>query len=182
MKNISIKIVVLLTGLIIGVNAIGASDLPDCPSGAIYFKKNCFGTYTYARGGKYVGEFQDGARNGQGTHTYANGKKYVGGYKDGKKNGQGTTTYANGSVKEGIWKDGNFLGTVAEAERAEKTREQEAQVKREKEDKFDRIYSACLLDKAANVDMAVSSLEKALKVTCTYIAKDPSFLESLRYY
>jgi hypothetical protein len=158
MKNISIKIVVLLTGLIIGVNAIGASDLPDCPSGAIYFKKNCFGTYTYARGGKYVGEFQDGARNGQGT-----------------------TTYANGSVKEGIWKDGNFLGTVAEAERAEKTREQEAQVKREKEDKFDRIYSACLLDKAANVDMAVSSLEKALKVTCTSIAKDPSFLESLRY-
>ena len=158
MKNISIKIVVLLTGLIIGVNAVGASDLPDCPSGAIYFKKNCFGTYTYARGGKYVGEFQDGARNGQGT-----------------------TTYANGSVKEGIWKDGNFLGTVAEAERAEKTREQEAQVKREKEDKFDRIYSACLLDKAANVDMAVSSLEKALKVTCTSIAKDPSFLESLRY-
>lgn len=158
MKNISIKIVVLLTGLIIGVNAVGASDLPDCPSGAIYFKKNCFGTYTYARGGKYVGEFQDGARNGQGT-----------------------TTYANGSVKEGIWKDGNFLGTVAEAERAEKTREQEAQVKREKEDKFDRIYSACLLDKAANVDMAVSSLEKDLKVTCTSIAKDPSFLESLRY-
>jgi len=29
--------------------------------------------------------------------------------------------------------------------------------------------------------MTVSSLEKALKVTCESIAKDPSFLESFRY-
>ena len=38
-----------------------------------------------------------------GTFTYASGDKYVGEFKDDKFNGQGTETYANGNVKEGIW-------------------------------------------------------------------------------
>jgi len=195
MKNIPIKIVVLLTGLVMGVNAAGASDLPDCPSDS-FVMHDCFGTYTFANGDKYVGEWKDTSRNGQGTYTDASGNKYVGEWWGDKQNGQGTYTFADGSVKEGIWKDDNFLGTVAEVERAERARiakkeqgkrmriakeEKKAQVKREKEDKFDRIYNACLLDKAADVDMTVSSLEKALKVTCESIAKDPSFLEILMY-
>ena len=185
MKNISAKIVVLLTGLVMGVNAAGASDLPDCPSDAKVQWHDCFGTYTFADGNEYVGEWKDNKRTGQGTYTYANGDEYVGEYKDSKRNGQGTYTSADGSIKEGIWKDDNFLGTVAEVERAERMRiaklKQEAQVRREKEDKFDRIYNACLLDKATDVDMTVSSLEKALKVTCESIAEDPSFLENLMY-
>ncbi len=68
-------------------------------------------------------------RNGQGTYTYADGSKYVGEYKDGqatgkaltpmpvaintlvssridKFNGQGIKYLANGKVdKSGIWKD-----------------------------------------------------------------------------
>ena len=54
-------------------------------------------------------------------------------------------------------------------------------VRQEKQDKYERIYNACLLDKGADVDMSVSSLEKALKATCASIAKDPSFLENFRY-
>ena len=57
--------------------------LPACPSSG-YFH-NCFGTYTFANGNKYVGE-----------------------YKDNKKNGQGTLTYADGTIEEGIWKDGEL--------------------------------------------------------------------------
>ena len=63
-----------------------ATDLPPCPSSG-YFH-NCFGTLTYADGGKYVGEFKDDLVNGQGTntvkapYTYANGDKYVGEFKD----------------------------------------------------------------------------------------------------
>ena len=214
MKNISVKIVVLLTGLVIGVNATGASDLPDCPSDENVQWHDCIGTFTLGNG-NYVGEFKDGYMNGQGTATFedgnkyvgefkdgfldgqgtfnwsngdkyvgewkdgffngqgtvlASGKKYVGEFKDGYMNGQGTATYADGSEEEGVWKDDIFLRTL-----------QEEQVRQEKEDKFDQIYNACLLDKAADVDMAVNSLERALKVTCKSIAKDPSFLESLRY-
>ena len=37
--------------------------LPPC-SGGNY--DNCFGTYTYANGDKYVGEWKDGKPHGQG--------------------------------------------------------------------------------------------------------------------
>ncbi len=54
---------------------------------------NGYGTYTYANGGKYVGEFKDGKRNGQGTFISADGKnKYVGEWKNDKIYGQGTWT------------------------------------------------------------------------------------------
>ena len=42
------------------------------------------GTYTYANGDKYVGEWKDGVMHGQGTFTWANGDKYVGEFKDDK--------------------------------------------------------------------------------------------------
>ena len=109
MKNISVKIVVLLTGLIIGLNATGTSDLPDCSPGAYVDKHDCFGTITLASGSKYVGEWKGDIKHGQGTFTSAEGWEYVGKFKDGDFNGQGTITYSDGSLEEGIWKDGNFL-------------------------------------------------------------------------
>jgi len=63
------------------------------------------GTYTYANGDKYVGEFKHGSNHGQGTYTYANGDKYVGKYKDGKKHGQGAYISANGNKYVGEHKD-----------------------------------------------------------------------------
>ena len=47
--------------------------------------------------------------NGYGTYTYANGSKYVGEWKDGKENGQGTYTFANGTVDKGIWKNNQLI-------------------------------------------------------------------------
>ena len=76
--------------------------LPACPSSG-YFH-NCFGTYTFANGETYVGEWKDGKKNGQGTYTYASSAKYVGEWKDGKKNGQGTYTFA-GETYVGEYKD-----------------------------------------------------------------------------
>ena len=64
---------------------------------------NGYGTYTYANGDKYVGEFEDGKPQGQGTHTCANGDKYVGEFKEGKRTGQATYTTADGTVYKGIW-------------------------------------------------------------------------------
>jgi hypothetical protein len=72
---------------------------------------NCFGTYTFANGDKYVGEFKDDKRNGQGTYTYTNGNKYVGEYRDDKRSGQGTETFAkSGSKYVGEYKDSKWHG------------------------------------------------------------------------
>ncbi len=71
---------------------------------------NCIGEFTYPDGGKYVGEFMDGTRNGKGTYIFVNGEKYVGEYKDGIRNGQGTFTYAEGDEYVGGFKDGKRNG------------------------------------------------------------------------
>jgi hypothetical protein len=57
------------------------SSLPPCPNGAKAYRHNCFGTFTFPDGRKYVGEFKGGKRNGQGTFTWADGRKYVGEFK-----------------------------------------------------------------------------------------------------
>ena len=77
-------------------------------------KRNGRGAYTFASGEKYVGEFKDGEYHGQGTHTFLNGNKYVGEFKDDKRNGQGTYTFANGNKYVGGFRDGkrNGQGTL----------------------------------------------------------------------
>ena len=100
--------IALLALLMSAGGSYGQSSLPACPSSG-YFH-NCFGTYTFANGDKYVGEFKDGKYNGQGTYTSANGNKYVGEYKDGKRNGQGTFTFADGEKYVGEFKNGKYNG------------------------------------------------------------------------
>jgi len=48
-------------------------------------------------------------KHGQGTFTWASGSKYVGEWMDDKKHGQGTYTLANGEVTEELWKEGEFI-------------------------------------------------------------------------
>ena len=116
----------LLSGVGIGI----ASDLRDCPSSG-YFH-NCFGTYTWSDGSKYIGEWKHDDLHGQGTFIWSDGDKYVGEWKDGKRNGQGVYTFTSGAkiigtfkgakldgfatwyhldgtiLKQGIWKLGEF--------------------------------------------------------------------------
>ena len=66
------------------------------------------GTYNFADGGKYVGGFKNDVMHGQGTYNFADGAKYVGGYKDGEMHGQGTATFSDGSIERGIWKNGEL--------------------------------------------------------------------------
>ena len=77
MKQISVFFSALII-IILGIS--NAWALPNCPSSG-YFH-NCFGTYTWANGNKYVGEWQNNKRNGQGTYTWANGDKYYGNQND----------------------------------------------------------------------------------------------------
>ena len=95
-------------GLSCGVFSVAAADLPNCSSDTNVRRHNCFGTFTFPSGEKYVGGFKSDKYDGQGTFTFPSGEKYVGGFKNDKYDGQGTLTYADGSVKDGLWKDDRF--------------------------------------------------------------------------
>ena len=68
--------------------SIDAYALPNCPgstaTGKVLNWDNCFGTYTFASGNKYVGEWQDNKMHGQGTFTYADGRRDAGFYMNGE--------------------------------------------------------------------------------------------------
>ena len=96
-------------------SAYAQSTLPACPSSG--YRHNCFGTFTFADGEKYVGEFKYDKRNGQGTLTFpdgmpmaSDGRKYVGEFKDDKRNGQGTFTFGNGEKYVGEFKNDEYNG------------------------------------------------------------------------
>jgi len=84
--------------------------LPPCPEDQDQRFHNCFGTYTFASGNKYVGEWRDDKQHGQGIETSADGDNYIGEFKDGKRHGQGTFTFADGEKYVGEFKDGNYHG------------------------------------------------------------------------
>ena len=54
------------------------SNLPVCQGNDASRWSNCFGSWTFSNGDKYVGEFRDDKRNGQGTLIWDDGEKYVG--------------------------------------------------------------------------------------------------------
>ena len=69
------------------------------------------GTYTYANGDKYVGEYLDNfIRHGQGTFTWAYGTQYVGEWQNDKRHGQGTLTGPDGDQYVGEWQNNKMHG------------------------------------------------------------------------
>jgi hypothetical protein len=88
-----------------GLELNNLNKLKPCPKDQMVRSHNCWGTYNLENGNKYVGEFQNGKRNGQGTLTYVHGDKYVGEFRDDDYNGQGTFTFADGGGFTGEWKD-----------------------------------------------------------------------------
>ena len=81
---------------------------------------NCIngqGTYTWADGARYKGEFKDGKRTDHGTYTFADGGQYVGEWKDNKQNGRGTHTYADGTTQTGCWIGNKFIREMIDVEK-----------------------------------------------------------------
>ncbi len=62
--------------------------------------------FLYATSFAYSECIEGDCSSGQGTFTYADGNKYVGEWKDGKENGKGNATSPDGSKYVGEWKDG----------------------------------------------------------------------------
>jgi len=86
--------------------ALNSYSLPECKGGDPNKWNNCEGTVNLEGGDKYEGELRSGVTfHGQGTYTWADGQKYVGEWKNGAINGLGTLTWADGSKYVGEWKD-----------------------------------------------------------------------------
>ena len=75
-------------------------------------KYDGYGEITFVNGQKYVGEWKNDKQNGQGTYTWPDGQKYVGEFKNGYQNGYGTTSYPTGQVLTGNWENGNFISNT----------------------------------------------------------------------
>ena len=104
------RIFIGLLGLFFSMGCFAQSNLQPCPQDQNAFWNNCYGTFKFSNGDKYVGEFKDNKRHGQGTYTWTDGTKYVGQFKDDERNGQGTYTYPSGSKYVGEFRDGDFNG------------------------------------------------------------------------
>jgi len=83
MRNLTVTLCLTIAVLIGSAGAVYA--LPPCPSDQNQYYDNCFSTFTFANGNKYVGELRNDKSHGQGTYTFADGR-----------------------IKEGIWKDDKF--------------------------------------------------------------------------
>jgi formylglycine-generating enzyme required for sulfatase activity len=82
--------------------AHGGCTRGDCANGQ--------GTFTYADGSVYVGQWKDGRFHGQGTFYYADDSVYAGQWKDNMRDGGGTYTRPSGSKYVGQWKNDRFDG------------------------------------------------------------------------
>jgi len=76
----------LLLTLFIGFAPLvkAESAMPDCPADPSAVFDNCFGTYTWPDGQRYVGEWKDYKRHGQGTLTFPDRSPWNGYWKNGE--------------------------------------------------------------------------------------------------
>lgn len=68
------------------------------------------GSFTYATGEEYHGEWREGRRHGLGQLLFADGAIYVGQFENGLFCGYGVLTFPDGSRYEGEFIQGKFQG------------------------------------------------------------------------
>lgn len=74
-------------------------------------KKNGRGTFIYANGDRYEGDWIHNKKHGVGTYTFSNGDVYDGQFKSGVKHGSGVYRYAIGEVYHGDYANNLMEGT-----------------------------------------------------------------------
>ncbi len=72
--------------------------------------RNGTGTYLFANGDRYVGQWSAGQPHGKGTYYFASRERYEGDFKLGKFDGQGTMYYPDKAYYTGSWKDNKKNG------------------------------------------------------------------------
>ena len=111
MRNVCAVLTLMTLALMLSTGA--AVALPQCKGSptkdvGVYLKwSNCVGSWS----NKVVSisvEMKDGKAQGFGTWSHARGDKYIGMFKNSLPHGQGIMYYPNGTIEEGIWKAGLF--------------------------------------------------------------------------
>ena len=67
------------------------------------------GTYTWANGAKYKGDYKSGLREGRGRLDLPNGKRFTGEFVGGKRHGRGILKHPDGRIERGLWKDDKLV-------------------------------------------------------------------------
>ena len=62
------------------------------------------GTFTWADGERYEGEWAEDKRSGRGTYTWPDVARYEGEWAEGKYSGRGVFRYADGDSFDGAWR------------------------------------------------------------------------------
>ena len=79
-----LTLLALLLGLTLSAFAQAQSKLPACPKDTNTRWNNCFGTFTWEDGSKYVGEWKDSNKHGKGIFTFPDGRVLSGIFTNGK--------------------------------------------------------------------------------------------------
>lgn len=72
--------------------------------------RNGQGTFTWADGRRYEGQWKDGGYHGNGEYTHRDGSKYKGEWVDNFRHGFGIFYWADGDYFEGNWHEGKRFG------------------------------------------------------------------------
>lgn len=89
------------------VPALDSSYSGKCKKGLAHGKGLALGI------DKYEGRFSQGLPDGKGTYTWANGDVYKGNWKDGHRNGEGILSLKHAgidSIMAGLWENDKYLG------------------------------------------------------------------------
>jgi hypothetical protein len=97
----------LFFGFILPMICSAQGSRTGCVSG------NCIngkGTYQYANGAIYTGDFLNGARNGTGKYTFEHGAWYEGSFVNNAFEGYGVYLFSDGWKYAGYWKNNKYHG------------------------------------------------------------------------
>jgi len=91
------------TGCTVKMESISGSYKGKCKKGLARGKGSAEGT------DRYSGSFRKGLPHGTGTYTWANGDYFTGEWRFGLKEGEGKLVSGD-SIVEGVWKEDSYLG------------------------------------------------------------------------
>ena len=74
------------------------------------------GTFSWADGRKYEGDYYDDKKQGHGKFTWPDGRMYDGYWMNGKQEGVGIYFNAKGEVRYGQWQNGKRVKWIQEDE------------------------------------------------------------------
>lgn len=106
MRNISL---IFTFFCLTGAAALHAQCLEgDCANGR--------GTYRFASGARYVGQFKDGKSDGIGVCYWPDGSRYEGEWRQGLPHGKGAKSLSLGKLQTGWFREGRYAGKEAPPE------------------------------------------------------------------